>query len=419
MSFGVGVGDIVLVSGLAWKLFKACRDSSDDFKRLSTDLMSLHAVLLETEDYLKEHANLDLSRQHRLSILHDSCRATLSDLEEIVNRYESLGTQAQRTWDRFCFGLKDVSAISSRLVSTTTMLSAFNIALITSSTSRIEKRLNKFMAEVQAGLREGSVVTTNDVTETLDSPDVWQELRRELEDVGISTAVIEENREYITSWMKRALAEGMVDESPGDNIQSDRKVSVSGTSDSYTLVASPGSGGSIASQRRLSNASASVVGANDKFEQDLQEQKTSWLVQEAADYTALKSATTTSLKPKKRLDVGRFLQKMVTKDKEIIRAASEGDIEKVGKLLGVGVDVNARDQWGWSALSMCAYGGHKAIARLLLDHGADLDNVDVDGDTPPRIATAKGHADLVVMFDEERAARDLRVRQMDGEVPRR
>jgi len=68
---------------------------------------------------------------------------------------------------------------------------------------------------------------------------------------------------------------------------------------------------------------------------------------------------------------------------------------------------------------MCGYGGHREIARLLLDHGADLDNIDVDHDTPTTLAAQRGHTALVVMFDEERARRDLQIREMDKEVPRK
>ena len=68
---------------------------------------------------------------------------------------------------------------------------------------------------------------------------------------------------------------------------------------------------------------------------------------------------------------------------------------------------------------MCAYGGHKAVARLLLDHGIDMDTVDVDGDTPTSLAAQRRHTELVIMFDEERAVRDLRIREADQEMPKR
>lgn len=67
---------------------------------------------------------------------------------------------------------------------------------------------------------------------------------------------------------------------------------------------------------------------------------------------------------------------------------------------------------------MCAYGGHLAIAKLLLEHGADLDILDVDGDTPMQIATTRGHSELVILFEEVRAERDRLARECDAEVPR-
>lgn len=67
---------------------------------------------------------------------------------------------------------------------------------------------------------------------------------------------------------------------------------------------------------------------------------------------------------------------------------------------------------------MCGYGGHTDIARLLLDHGANLDNVDVDGETPENLATNRGNREMVLLFEEERSARDLKARELDNEVPR-
>jgi ankyrin repeat protein len=51
---------------------------------------------------------------------------------------------------------------------------------------------------------------------------------------------------------------------------------------------------------------------------------------------------------------------------------------------------------------MCGYGGYLDIARLLLDHGADLEVVDVDGDTPEILAITRGLPDMVKLFREER-----------------
>lgn len=64
---------------------------------------------------------------------------------------------------------------------------------------------------------------------------------------------------------------------------------------------------------------------------------------------------------------------------------------------------------------MCGYGGHVEICRMLLDHGADLDNIDADGDTPESLAANRGHADVLIMLEEERAVRDLKAREADDQ----
>ncbi|KAK0631111.1 hypothetical protein B0T17DRAFT_530160 [Bombardia bombarda] len=454
MSFGIGVGDIALIIRTSWRLYKACKESSEDFARLSTELMSLHAVLGETRDFLAENTDrLDASRRNRLEILTAGCNSVLTDLDALVTRYDSLGTQAQRAWDRVRFGLTDLADVRGRLVSNTTLLNAFNTAMINSSTARIEKKLNKFMAEVQAGLREGSVITTtDDVIHTIESsPDVWAQLRRELEDVGISAAIVEQNHEYILAWMKGALADGALDELINHNHETELSKpapapppSDSGYGSLSGASTGPGQGprGSVSSVATsvMSPGTAaiqSLTAANIAFEEELRRQRAEWVPGAGlelsdspsggagasgaglGDERLVSSLRALQIRRRRVTDPVGLVKKLFKKETAIIEAASDGDAEAVAKLIGLGMDVNVRDRWGWSALSMCGYGGHKAIARMLLDHGADLDNVDVDGDTPCTLAAQRGHAELCILFDEERAARDLRVREMDSEVPRK
>ncbi|KAJ3817765.1 hypothetical protein F5880DRAFT_1696642 [Lentinula raphanica] len=393
MSFGIGIGDVFLVSKFAWSIYKSCKDSGEDFKRLSSKVASLHVVLKETEDYLGEYTDLDTSRRYRLKLLTDGCDAALKDLQKLLDSYESLGTQAQRTWDRMRFRLEDLADVRLRLIGQATLLTAFNSTLINSSTSRIEKRLNKFISEVRAGYREGSVVTTSDVVESIESPDVWHQLRRELEDVGISPAVMEENHQCISNWMKAALSQGLANELPPPD-----------DPDMSPTTSTLGSDGSFGS----STSSTTIVENDFNFETELHRKQSEKAVEEIVSPTI-----------RKKLDPSRMIQKLFQKDTAIVQAASDGDLNKVAKLISIGCDVNARDRWGWSALSMAAYGNHLAIARLLLDHGARMDNVDVDGDIPRQLAVNRGHPDMVILFDEVCAERDLQAREQDTEQPRR
>jgi hypothetical protein len=73
---------------------------------------------------------------------------------------------------------------------------------------------------------------------------------------------------------------------------------------------------------------------------------------------------------------------------------------------------------------MCGYGGYLDIVCSLLDHGADLDNVDMDGDASEILARNRVHADMVILFQGERLPRvserdviaSLLARNMEGTV---
>ena len=57
-------------------------------------------------------------------------------------------------------------------------------------------------------------------------------------------------------------------------------------------------------------------------------------------------------------------------------AIREGDIEAVKRHLAAGMDVNARDDNGWNPLHLAAENGHKGIAELLIDKGANVNAKD-------------------------------------------
>ncbi|CAK7198602.1 serine palmitoyltransferase component [Sporothrix eucalyptigena] len=440
MSFGIGIMDVVGVTKFAWDLYKALRDSSEDFRRLSTEVASLHTVLLETEDYLRENDNdktLDDVRRRRLSVLTECCQDSLTDLQRMLDNYESLGTQAQRTWDRMRWGLRDLSDVRLRLISNAATLGAFTSALSNASVARMDKRLAKFMTEVMAGLREGSVVTTSDVAETIDTPGVWDQLRRELEDVGISESVIEDNRDHIAAWFKDTLQDGLtvVDDTSADGSLSrmtsmSKTLSVDSGRISPTTVPptdalSPGTmrpslqafsqsdyGGST-----RGNSVSSMKSAMDGFAEDLKKNNNGKTIEESFQRSSRERPL--HVVPKKKASPTRVLMKFLQKDDAIIQAASDGDIKKVAHLISLGMNVNARDRWGWSALSMCGYGGYSDIAKMLLDHGADLDNIDVDGESPEDLARNRGNRDMVLLFEEVRKERGQKVIDMDNEVPRK
>ena len=94
--------------------------------------------------------------------------------------------------------------------------SPFNHLILTShrsSLKRLESKLNLLIAEVRAGKREGSVISTQTFDTTArNDQETWEALRRELEDIGISPSVITEKRQFIIAWFQEAVAAGRLEE---------------------------------------------------------------------------------------------------------------------------------------------------------------------------------------------------------------
>jgi hypothetical protein len=124
MSFGFGIGDFIVLGQLAWKVYKSCKDAPESFKNISQEVLSLHAVLREVEENLSAQT-LPVTRQANLETIGDGCRNVLEDLQSLVDKYENLGTQSKRTWDRMKWGYEDIAELRSRLTSNTVLLIAF------------------------------------------------------------------------------------------------------------------------------------------------------------------------------------------------------------------------------------------------------------------------------------------------------
>jgi ankyrin repeat protein len=80
---------------------------------------------------------------------------------------------------------------------------------------------------------------------------------------------------------------------------------------------------------------------------------------------------------------------------ELCQIAETGEIAKLHHLLARGVDVNASDAAGVTALMVAAYYGQFEMVRSLIDHGADVNFMDCDGFTAAMLARRSGHERIV------------------------
>ena len=73
----------------------------------------------------------------------------------------------------------------------------------------------QLMLERQSGLREGSVISLESIASAEEGDeDLWYQIGRELEDVGITPDMIHEHRPYITACIMEALSSGNLDDDP-------------------------------------------------------------------------------------------------------------------------------------------------------------------------------------------------------------
>lgn len=93
MSYGYAVGDVIAVSTLAWKLYRVCKDSSNDFKSISGEVASLHVLLKDLEENISDQS-MNTSQQAQLGVIGGGCTEVLNELDDLRKKYKRLGTKS-------------------------------------------------------------------------------------------------------------------------------------------------------------------------------------------------------------------------------------------------------------------------------------------------------------------------------------
>ncbi len=103
------------------------------------------------------------------------------------------------------------------------------------------------------------------------------------------------------------------------------------------------------------------------------------------------------------LDAGAEIDAKDSNGRTALLYASSGPFEETVNLLlikGAEVDVQGTLE-GFTALMTAAAEGQVEVVRRLLDHGADRDIEDTDGDTALTFARQNGHTEVVALLESK------------------
>jgi Ankyrin repeats (3 copies) len=259
----------------------------------------------------------------------------------------------------------------------------------------LRKVIIKYFKEVkekQTDEYEHSILSTS-TAESIGKKETWDELKKELEEVGIDNSVLSEKKGFITEVLRQAMEDGLIDES-----------------DISTAASTLTPGTANASTAQLERWDTEGTLLDEAYTQ--RRQKTAAPIDAEAEMSELLSQYTKGGRNASKKH-GKFVSLVlrtlgIASDERLIEAADEGDTAATVRLIGRGANPRATDKWLWTPLHMAAYGGFEPIARILIHTGADISARTVDGETPLLLAERNGHKGVVDIISEELERRERR-----------
>lgn len=238
--------------------------------------------------------------------------------------------------------------------------------------------LQKFMDEVRDGKREGSILSTDTVQSlSLDQREAWRLVRKELEDVGITPQLFEQNRDMITKTLQDAFEAGALQESAGvSDVDSEieESISSSGSYDSSLSLPPPRTHASMP---------------------DLDIHDTELIRQKPARSSVPRFKRT---KPTRGARAKQALYFIFGRgaNKDLLAAAQEGDTDLIKSCLKDGADIEATDEDGNTALALAAISEHITSVKVLLEEGANIESRNKSSNTPLSSACHKNNRTAIV-----------------------
>ena len=163
--------------------------------------------MLEDCECLARHGRLDHVQVKSLFERTEGCVQVLNDLDRLLRKYNGLGT-GHKTLNRLNWAAEQGRDIRSRLISNVVMLSAFFNSVVTASVFRIESDTR---AHLERLYNQQQRILHPPEPEPSRRPE-WNELVRDLEDMGITAEELSSNRAFIVDSIVKSISQSWMDQ---------------------------------------------------------------------------------------------------------------------------------------------------------------------------------------------------------------
>ena len=270
------------------------------------------------------------------------------------------------------------------------------------SHAKLENKLNLLIAEVRSGRREGSLISNQTFdTAARNEKETWEELRKELEDIGISPSVITEKRQFIIEWFQEAVAAGRLDEdAPSDH--EEYAISSYALDDPWPLTLQGLEHENENDTAPSMEMSSSMIGP-PTTEQGVVGESISSRKHHSEQSAGVSHARSSRDNKNSRLRVSYLTYILRGKHRHFLEAASSGDVPRMEYLLykGAEIDTTSKSKGGRSALLLAAENGREEAVKVLLEKGANFDTKDSSDYTALHLAAQYGEMSVVqVLLDK-------------------
>ncbi|KAI9046971.1 hypothetical protein LZ554_009046 [Drepanopeziza brunnea f. sp. 'monogermtubi'] len=258
MSFGTSVGDIIVLTQLAHKNYRNCKQAGGEYLEIASEVRSLHSVLRTVRDEAERRDSLIFNsgpeKTKELTNIADGCKGVLEGIDALLTKYRGLAPgnievgKAAKLWQRWKFGteIEDLGKLRWKIITYTSTLAVLVDSIHMKATEcvgdtarRIESQMGTGFAEMQNRL-EGFedmrkailfIATRARASERFqamesvlslstcagDDKEVWRQFRSQLVSLGFRSDSLDRHMEVLKAYMMKLDQTGVLDEAVKQN----------------------------------------------------------------------------------------------------------------------------------------------------------------------------------------------------------